>query len=56
MNARLTKRAAPMRADYDFDYSKAVRGKYHKKLLREGAIIVVLDRDVDLKQLKLLVA
>ena len=46
MNARGTKRAAPMRAEYDFDYSKAVRGKYHKKLLKEGSNVVVLDRDV----------
>lgn len=46
MTARGTKRVAPMRAEYDFDYSKAVRGKYHKKLLKEGANVVVLDRDV----------
>jgi hypothetical protein len=41
-----------MRAEYDFDYSKAVRGKYYHRLLREGAAvndgssIVVLDADV----------
>jgi hypothetical protein len=35
-----------MRAEYDFDYSKAVRGKYHKRLLKEGSNVVVLDRDV----------
>jgi hypothetical protein len=35
-----------MRAEYEFDYSKAVRGKYHKRLLKEGSNVVVLDRDV----------
>lgn len=35
-----------MRAEYDFDYSKAVRGKYYKRLLKEGANVVVLERDV----------
>lgn len=32
--------------EYDFDYSKAVRGKYYKRLLQEGANIVVLEPDV----------
>jgi hypothetical protein len=35
-----------MRAEYDFDYSKAVRGKYYRRLLKEGANVVVLDPDV----------
>jgi len=35
-----------MRAEYDFDYSQAVRGKYYKRLLKEGSNVVVLDRDV----------
>ena len=35
-----------MRAEYDFDYSKAVRGKYYKRLLKEGSNVVVLERDV----------
>jgi hypothetical protein len=35
-----------MRTEYDFDYSKAVRGKYFKRLLKEGSNVVVLDRDV----------
>jgi hypothetical protein len=35
-----------MRVEYDFDYSKAVRGKYHRRLLKEGANVVVLDPDV----------
>lgn len=35
-----------LRPEYDFDYSKAVRGKYYKKLLAEGANVVVLEPDV----------
>lgn len=32
--------------EYEFDYSKAVRGKYYRKLLAEGANVVVLDADI----------
>jgi len=35
-----------MRVEYDFDYSKAVRGKYYRRLLKEGANVVVLDPDI----------
>jgi hypothetical protein len=35
-----------LRPEYDFDYSKAVRGKYCRRLLEEGANVVVLDQDV----------
>jgi hypothetical protein len=35
---------AEMRAEYDF--SKGVRGKYHKRLLKEGSNVVVLEPDV----------
>ena len=35
-----------MRPEYDFDYSEAVRGKYYKRLLKEGASVVVLEPDV----------
>jgi len=35
-----------LRPEYDFDYSKAVRGKYYKRLLEEGANVVVLEPDV----------
>ena len=35
-----------LRPEYDFDYSKAVRGKYRKRLLTEGSNIVVLEPDV----------
>lgn len=35
-----------LRPEYDFDYSKAARGKYHRRLLKEGANVVVLEPDV----------
>ncbi|GKT09957.1 hypothetical protein [Desulforhabdus sp. TSK] len=35
-----------LRPEYEFDYSKAVRGKYYRRLLAEGANIVVLDADI----------
>lgn len=35
-----------LRPEYDFDYSKAVRGKYYKKLLEAGANVVILEPDI----------
>lgn len=35
-----------MRNEYVFDYSKAVRGKYFQRLMKEGANVVVLEPDV----------
>lgn len=35
-----------MRSEYELDYSKAERGRYYKRLLKEGSNVVVLDRDV----------
>ena len=32
------------RAEYDFDYSKAVRGKYYKRLLEKGRTSLSLNR------------
>jgi hypothetical protein len=46
MKAKSTAAPDDMRAEYDFDYSKAVRGKYYRRLLKEGANVVVLDPDV----------
>ncbi len=46
MKAKSTVSSDDMRAEYDFDYSKAVRGKYYRRLLKEGANVVVLDPDV----------
>jgi len=46
MKAKSNVSSDAMRAEYDFDYSKAVRGKYYRRLLKEGANVVVLDPDV----------
>jgi hypothetical protein len=35
-----------LRPEHDFDYSRAVRGKYYKRLLKEGANVVVLEPDI----------
>jgi len=35
-----------LRPEYNFDYSKAVRGKYYKRLIEEGSNIIVLEPDV----------
>ena len=35
-----------LRSEYEFDYSKAVRGKYYRRLLKEGANIAVLEPDL----------
>ena len=35
-----------MRAEYNFDYSKGVRGKYYRRLIKEGSNVVLLDPDV----------
>lgn len=35
-----------LRPEYDFDYSKAVRGKHYKRLMERGANVVILDPDV----------
>jgi hypothetical protein len=35
-----------LRPEYHFDYSKAVRGKYYRRLLKEGANVIVLEPDV----------
>jgi hypothetical protein len=32
--------------EYEFDYSKAVRGKHHRRMAHEGVNVVVLDPDV----------
>ena len=46
MKPKRTNHVAQMRAEYDFDYSKAVRGKYYKRLLKQGSNVVVLERDI----------
>jgi hypothetical protein len=40
------KKVDELRPEYDFDYSKAIRGKYNRLLLEEGSNVVILDYDV----------
>jgi len=40
------KSSGELRPEYDFDYSKAVRGKYYRRLLDEGSNVVILDPDI----------
>lgn len=35
-----------LRPEYDFDYSKAVRGKYYRQLIEQGSNVIVLDPDL----------
>ena len=35
-----------LRLEYNFNYSKAVRGKYYKRILEEGANVIMLEPDV----------
>jgi hypothetical protein len=46
MKGKSKKTSDDLRPEYDFDYSKGVRGKYHRRLLQEGANVIVLDPDV----------
>ena len=46
MKTRVKKESDELRPEYDFDYSKATRGKYYKRLLKEGSNIVVLEPDL----------
>lgn len=46
MKTKTQKTTDELRSEYDLDYSKAIRGKYHKRLSEEGANVVVLEPDV----------
>jgi len=46
MKDRSKKIQDELRLEYNFDYSKAVRGKYYKRLMEEGSNVVVLEPDV----------
>jgi len=35
-----------LRPEYNFDYSKAIRGKHFKRLLEEGANVIVLEPEI----------
>jgi hypothetical protein len=46
MKTNKRKAQEELRPEYDFDYSKAIRGKYYKRILTEGANVVMLEPDV----------
>ena len=46
MKSRRAAGSTDMRPEYTFDYSTAVRGKYYRRLLKEGSNVVVLEPDV----------
>lgn len=46
MRTKTKKVSEELRPEYDFDYSKAVRGKYYRRLIKEGANVIVLEPDV----------
>lgn len=46
MRRKSISQSGDLRAEYAFDYSKAVRGKYYRRLLGEGANVAVLEPDV----------
>jgi hypothetical protein len=46
MKANRQKEIDEMRPEYQFDYARAVRGKYYRRLIKEGANVVALEPDV----------
>ena len=46
MKHKTTRRKDDLRPEYAIDYSKAVRGKYFRRLQKERTNVIVLDPDV----------
>lgn len=46
MKAKNKRSVDDLRPEYDFDYSKAVRGKYYRKLIDDGSNVVILEPDI----------
>jgi hypothetical protein len=46
MKPKVPQLSTELRPEYSFDYSKAVRGKYFRRLLKEGSNVVVLEPDI----------
>lgn len=46
MKKKVNEEIDDLRPEYDFDYTKAVRGKYYRRLIEEGSNVVILDPDV----------
>ena len=46
MKPKTSRQPDDIQPEYAFDYANAVRGKYFKQILKEGANVVVLEPDV----------
>ena len=46
MKPKISRVSEDLRPEYNFDYLKGVHGKYYKRILKEGANVVVLEPDV----------
>ena len=46
MKPKSSRKPDDIQPEYTFDYANAVRGKYYKQILKEGANVVVLEPDV----------
>ena len=46
MKAKEKRTSDELRPEYNFDYSKAVRGKYYKRLIKENSNVAILEPDV----------
>jgi hypothetical protein len=46
MKGKIRAQRGVLRPEYNFDYSKAVRGKYYRRIMREGANVAILEPDV----------
>lgn len=46
MKAKGNNNSDALRPEYNFDYSKAVRGKYYTRVVKEDTNVVMLEPDV----------
>ncbi|PIV67493.1 MAG: hypothetical protein COS10_00810 [Nitrospirae bacterium CG01_land_8_20_14_3_00_44_22] len=46
MKAKEKRISDELRPEYNFDYSKAVRGKYYNRLIKEDSNVAILEPDV----------
>jgi len=46
MKAKKKRISDELRPEYNFDYAKAVRGKYYKRLIKEYSNVAILEPDV----------
>jgi hypothetical protein len=46
MKTKEKKTRDELRSEYTFDYRKAIRGKYYKRILEEGANVVMIEPDL----------